>query len=290
MKVLAFGGAGLVGSRFQELNKDFFEIVAPDISQVDILNASQIEKAAGEFRPDCIINFAAYTNVEEAEKQNDDKEGICYRINALGAKNVAEVCSKLGIHLIHISTEYVFDGTKENAPYTEEDEPNPINWYGKTKHIGDQLVLESGCKLTVMRISMPFTAHYDLKKDVARFFVEQLKKGNEVTAITDQHITPTLVDDIAQALKIFVQEKKEGLYHVSSKNSTTPFEFAKLLAQIFGCNRDLVKEISLEEYNKRKEAPLLKYSWLSPAKFTAEFGEKKLHTIAGAIGLFRDQG
>lgn len=286
--MLVFGGSGLVGSKFIDLYNKEFEIKSPLVTEIDILNKDQLLKVTEDFDPDTVINFAAYTAVEEAEKQKGDKNGICYLINAIGAKNVADVCKLQNKHLIHISTEYVFDGTKEESPYNEDDKPNPINWYGQTKYFGEQFVLESGCAFSLVRISMPFSAFYGLKKDVGRFFLEQLKTGKEITAIEDQKITPTLVDDVANGLKVFVDSKITDIYHVCSKTSTTPFEFAKLIANVFGLNSSLVKPVSLNEYNKSKQAKLLKYSWLDSSKFDHEFSGV-LHTIDGGVRLFKSQ-
>lgn len=286
-KILVFGGSGLVGSKFIELCPDF-KIKAPDVSALDILNVDALSGEFDEVNPDLVINFAAYTAVEEAEKQKGDKNGICYRINVFGAQNVASVCRRFSKRLIHISTEYVFDGTKSESPYTEEDKPNPINWYGQTKYFGEAAVLESGCQSTVVRICMPFSSRYELKKDVARFFLEQLRAGNPITAIEDQKITPTLVDDIAGALKTVVVSGTAGLYHVSSTTTASPFGFAKLIAETFGLDASLVKPVSLDEYNKNKTAKLLKYSWLDSSKFDREFSGV-LHTINEGVRLFKSQ-
>lgn len=288
-KVLAFGGSGLVGSKFIDLHSSTFEIKAPDAKEVDILNKDQIAKAVKQFNPDSIVNFAAYTNVEEAENQKDDQKGICFQVNAMGAKNIAEVTKDFGKHLIHISTEYVFDGTKVDSPYTETDKPNPINWYGMTKLAGEQSVLESGCKSIIMRISMPFSSHYELKKDVARFFLEQFKMGNQIKAIDDQRITPTLVNDIADALKVFLQNQSLGLYHVSSRDSVSPLEFVKTIAETFHLDYSLISSLKLDEYNKNKKAKLLKYSWLNPTKFEREFGDDILHTIEESLIIFKQE-
>ncbi|MBI2019285.1 NAD(P)-dependent oxidoreductase [Candidatus Daviesbacteria bacterium] len=289
MKVLIFGGSGLVGSKFIDLYRDSFEIESPDATEVDILNKDAVEKAVEEFAPDTVINFAAYTQVEEAENQKDDKEGICYQINAIGAKNVAEACSSLKKKLVHISTDYVFDGSKDTSPYTEEDKPNPINWYGKTKYFAEQLALESGCPLLIARICMPFSPNYELKKDIARFFLEQLRAKKEIKAVEDQKITPTLVSDIAAGLKTLIDADKEGLYHVSSTDSMTPLEFAKTIAELFGLEYSLIGGVSLDEYNKNKKAKMLKYSWLNPAKFEEEFGEGILHTIEEGLVSFKEE-
>lgn len=286
-KVLVFGGSGLVGSKFIQLNEDNYEIKAPLVTEVDILKKDQLVRLIGDFNPEVIINFAAFTNVEEAEKQKDNKAGICYLINVIGAKNVAEVAKEFNKRLIHISTEYVFDGTKSENPYTEADQPNPINWYGETKYFAEQAVLQTKANALIMRICMPFSAFYELKKDVARFFLEQLRNGQEIKAITDQKITPTLVDDIADALRIFIESSRLGIYHVCSTNTTTPFEFAKLIAGAFGLEASLVKPIAFDEYNKAKQAKLLKNSWLDSTKFRKEYGENILHTIEENIQIFK---
>lgn len=289
MKVLIFGGSGLVGSKFIELYSQDFEISAPDVTEIDILNKDQVAKATQDLNPDQVINFAAYTNVEEAENQTGDKNGICYQINAIGAKNVAEACRDFNKKLIHISTEYVFDGTKEVSPYTEEDKPNPVNWYGQTKYFGEQFVLDSGCLGNIVRICMPFSPFYELKKDIARFFLDQLKSGNHITAIEDQRITPTLVSDIADALKTIILSSSKGIYHVSSTDSVTPLEFAKTIAETFKLDYSLISSTSFDEYNKKKKARMLRFSWLNPAKFEQEFGEGILHTVEEGVVLFKKE-
>lgn len=288
-KVLVFGGSGLVGSKFIELYCQSFKIQSPTASEVDILNKDAVAKLAQEFNPDSVINLAAYTQVENAEAQKGTKGGICYLINAVGAKNVAEVCREFDKKLIHISTEYVFDGTKSDSPYAEQDRPNPINWYGQTKYFGEQFILESRCPATIIRISMPFSSFYKDKKDIARFFLEQLQIGNQIKAIEDQKITPILVSDIADALRILIESENLGIYHICSKNSTTPFNFAKAIAQEFNIDASLIKPISLDEYNKNKKAKLLRNSWLDSAKFRSEFGEGILHTIEESVQIFKKQ-
>lgn len=288
-KVLVFGGSGLVGSRFVKLNADQFDISAPQSQEVDILNKDQVVKLTQDFNPDTVINFAAFTNVENAENQKGDKNGLCYLINAIGAKNVAEVCEQFEKKLIHISTEYVFDGTKSDSPYTEDDKPNPINWYGATKLFGEEFVLGSRCQIAIVRMSMPFSDFYQEKKDIARFFLEQLKNKTQITAVENQQITPTYVDYIADALKTLIESGSSEIYHVSSTDSVTPVEFAKTIAEVFKLDYSLISGISLDEYNKGKIAKLLEFSWLNPAKFEREFGEGILHTVEEGLVLFKKE-
>jgi dTDP-4-dehydrorhamnose reductase len=285
-KVLIFGGSGLVGSYFKGQNKDNFEITSPTVETLDILNRDAVLKFIEESNCDNVINFAAFTNVEAAEKEKDDKNGICYKINVIGARNVALVCKDLNKYLIHISTDYVFDGTKSSSPYQEEDKPNPINWYGATKYFGEQFVLKNGGRVAIVRICMPFSPKYELKKDIARFFLGRLQQGKEIRAIDDQKITPTIVSDIAGALKVLLEKEIKGIYHVCSKDSTTPYDFARLVAQKCSQDESLIRPVSLDEYNKGKQAKLLKYSWLSSDRFRKKFGEGVIHSIEQAVELF----
>ena len=284
-KILIFGGSGLVGSRFVEANRDTLEIDSPAVEEVDILNRDQISKKFEELDPDAVINFAAYTNVEEAENQKDDENGLCFKVNVMGAKNVAEACKKFDKYLIHISTDYVFNGEK-NEPYIEGDIPDPINWYGMTKYLAEQQVLASGCLSEIVRISMPYRANYEVKLDIGRFFLEQLRGGNQINTITDQKITPTFVDDIAAALSEIIKKRFDGVIHVSCISETTPFEFATTIARVFGLNESLVNGISLLEYNSTKKAKMPKNSALNPAKFNSLF-PTVLHTLDESINLFK---
>lgn len=286
-KILVFGGGGLVGSKFIDLNRKSFEIIAPSVSKVDIVKKDQIEKSLEEGNPDCVMNFAAITDVEGSEREKDYEQGVCFQVNAIGARNVARVCKQFDKKLIHISTEYVFDGTKVDSPYTEQDRPNPINWYGMTKLFGEEYVLKSGCQSTIIRISMPYSSIYPQKKDIARFFLDKLRKGNQVNVVDDQRITPTLVDDIGYALKVLIDSENSGIYHVSVTDSVTPLEFAKMIARAFNLNYSLINSISFNEYNKNKKGKLLKYSWLNPAKFEKEFGDQIVHKVKENIDSFK---
>lgn len=286
-KILIFGGSGMVGSRFLGLYKDKFEINAPNMEEVDILNKTSVTKIFADFCPDAVINFAAYTNVEEAEKQNGDKDSICYMINVIGVKNIAEVSKKNGVHLVHISTEYVFNGEKSESPYTEGDMPGAINWYGKTKQMADETILGSGCSFTIARISMPYCIDYPIKKDVARFFLNQLKQGLKVYAIDGQKITPTFTDDLANAFALIVKKSPRGIYNLSVTDYITPFEFAKKIALEFGFDPDLIDRVSFDEYNNKKTAKLLKYSWLDSSKFVKEFGSGIFHLVDENIKGFK---
>jgi dTDP-4-dehydrorhamnose reductase len=287
-KILVFGGSGLVGSKFIEQGKEFtFE--SPSLDEVDLLDSDQISQAIANFNGEVVINFAAFTNVDGAEEENGNRDGLVYRLNSLAPKNIAKFCKQNKKYFLQISTDYVFDGKKDDSPYTEEDRPNPINWYGKTKFFGEEFVIEEGGEFLIARLSMPFSSHYIEKSDIARSFLKLLQSGNEIRAIADQKITPVLVDDLASALTILIKEKETGIFHLVSSDSTTPYEFAKNIAKIFSLNENLVKTTTFADYSTSVSAPRLKNSWLSSQKFNKKFGEDILHSVKGALEIFRNQ-
>ncbi len=149
--------------------------------------------------------------------------------------------------------------------------------------------MESASRSTIVRISMPFSSFYKEKKDIARLFLGELKMGHKIRVVEDQRITPTIVSDIASALKTLVLSERTGFFHVSSTDSVTPLEFAKTIAEVFKLDYSLISSISLDEYNKGKKATLLKYSWLNPTKFERNFGEGTLHTVEEGLILFKKE-
>lgn len=287
MKILITGGTGLVGSTFVELTKDKFEVVAPTSEELDISDPSQIEKAVLDKKPDVFINLGAFTNVDGAQDQSDDEGGTVYKINALAPANIAGICKQNNIHFIQISTDYVFDGKKENEPYKEDDKTGAINWYGKTKQYGEEFVADSGCDFSIVRIEMPYSAKYDIKSDFARFFMNGLKEGKEIKAVNDQKITPVFVDCAVMAIAKIAEEKTFGVYHVASTDATSPYDFAGMLAGQLNLDKSLIHAISFEEFNSNRKASRPKNSWLSVSKFEEKFGKGILMSNLESIELFK---
>lgn len=288
-KLLIFGGSGLVGSKFISSFRHKYEITSPEIDDLDILNKDALFSFVESQAAKTVINYAAYTNVDKAEEERGDKSGLAYKLNVLAVKDLCEICRKINKHLIHYSTDYVFDGTKSAKPYTEEDKPNPVDWYGETKYLGEKFILESGVRATIIRISMPFSSKYDLKQDIVRFFLSELILGKEIIAIDDQIVTPVLVDEAANALKKIIESCATGIFHTVSSSFTTPFDLARMIADKFGFDKNLVKPTKLKDYNKTRTAKRLRYGWLSVEKFEKKFGKNILHNIEEAIDIFKRQ-
>jgi len=254
-KYLIFGGSGLIGSRFIELVSEEKHAV-PKEEELDITNTKSLEdffnKHADDFST--IINFAAYTNVDGAEKERGDETGMVWKINVIGAENVAKVAQKHGKFLIHISTDFVFPGTDENpGPYTEDAElpknMETIGWYGWTKLMAEKKVKEVGGDFAIARTTYPFRATpYELKPDFARNILQLFDEKKLYPMFSDQQLTPVFIDDLVIALEKIAELKKPGVYHVVTTDITSPFEFGNYLLEKTKGAKGVIKEGSMKEF------------------------------------------
>ncbi len=288
-KILVFGTEGMIGSRFLTLMRQKFFFHAPTEKEVNLLDEKQLASSIQDTDAEIVLNFAAYTNVGQAEEEKDNREGIVYKLNAEAVKNIAANCIKSSKRLVQISTEYVFDGEKTNGLYKEDDQPNPINWYGQTKYFGEEFVKNSGCKYSIVRICMPYCANFSGKKDIVRTFLAMLQSKQEISALIDVINTPTFVDDIVNGLGLVIENRRNGIIHISARDSISPYDFARLIAQKFELDENLIKPTTFDEFIKDRKAPLLKNSGLDSSKFQAEFGDGILHTIEQGLELLKKQ-
>lgn len=267
MTIIGTGLSGLVGSRIVELLEKKYDFVDFSLeSGVDITNRSLLEKAFQENKEArAVLHLAAFTNVNAAWKERGNKKGLCYRVNVVGTRNVAQICAEKGLHLVHISTDFVFDG-KKRTPYTEKDEPSPIEWYGKTKYWAEKEVERSGAKYCLVRIAFPFRAYFPEKLDLVRKIIKGLEENSLPPMFSDQIITPTFVDDIAYVLNSLIDRTIQGVYHVVGSTFVSPFELAVRIAEVFGFNKRTIKKESLEEYLRKDGRPRQKYLALSNKK------------------------
>src|SRR3989344_3546202 len=203
---------------------------------VDILDLESLTKEIANSSTSIVVHLAAKTDVDGCEKDRDE----AWAINVVGTKNVVAVCEQTGKKLIYVSTDFVFDG--KNPPekgYTEEDMPHPINWYGQTKLEGEKIVQSSLIPWTIVRIAYPYRASFE-KKDFARVMIERLKNNQPILAVTDQLITPTFIDDIAQAINEVIIQNITGIVHVTGGQFISPYAIAELIARQFGFSKYLI--------------------------------------------------
>ena len=272
MSVAATGLTGLIGSRLEELlSRDFEWRALRYEDRFDITSPEKVDKAISSFNGEAVLHLAAFTDLNAANKEQGDKTGMCYRINVLGTRNIVGACQKFGKYLIHVSTDAVFGGGKQSA-YTEEDKPEPIEWYGQTKFWAEEEVLKSGCRAVIVRFAYPFRAGFEPKKDFVRKIIGQLTAGEKIKMFTDTIFTPTFVDDIAVAIKMILTKSPTGIFHVVGSTALSPFAAAKEVTKVFDLDKKLIKPQKLDDYLKSGGRPYPKFAGLSNEKLKRELG------------------
>ena len=224
-RILVTGASGQLGLSIQNIHKKYTDLdfVFMNSKELDITNLKMVQEIFGSNHFDFCINCAAYTNVEQAEKQPEK----AFAINGEGVKNIALACISNNVVLIHISTDYVFDGEKK-APYTPQDKPNPINEYGKSKLLGEQYIQQILKKYYVVRSSWLYS---EFGKN---FYKTILKKAQTepVINVTDREIgCPTNANNLAKyILEVMVLGNKDyGIYHFTDGEAMTWFDFAMVI-------------------------------------------------------------
>ncbi|KKU02590.1 MAG: dTDP-4-dehydrorhamnose reductase [Candidatus Woesebacteria bacterium GW2011_GWE1_45_18] len=253
-KILVFGADGLVGSRFTDLYHKETPTITPKSEELDITNKKAVELYFETYKNEfhSVINFAAFTDVDGAEKEKGNEKGVVYLVNAVGAQNLAEATKALDKYFIHISTDFVFPGTEENpGPYPEDarltEKPEELTWYGWTKLVGEKRVRQVNKNASIVRISYPYRAQFAGKLDFARKILSLYDEGGLYPMFSDQKITPTFIDEAAKIIYLLLEEKKVGIYHIASRDLTTPFEFASYLLEKARGAKGVVKEGSMKE-------------------------------------------
>ncbi len=276
--LLGTGLNGLVGSK---LVTDFghrYKFDNLDVSQadrpVDITQYDQVAAVFAQSEAKYVVHFAAFTDVTKAWEQRDDKNGLAYRVNVVGTQNIVRAAAASGKHLIHISTAYVFDGDK-NGLYTEEDQPHPIEWYGQTKLVAEEEVMNSSSPWTILRIDQPFRSDEHVRKDIVHRLLEGLKADNLYPQFTDHTFGPTYIDDFAKVIDWVIRSGTVGLLHASSGESWSDYEFAVKVRDTFGIQSE-VKQGSLDNYLKTLSRPYQRNTATSNSKLTSQLDFKML--------------
>lgn len=231
-KILVTGSYGMLGQDLcPTLSDNGYDVIETDKDSFDITKPDMVENFISKKTPDIIIHCAAYTNVDGAEEDFMTAE----LINVKGTENLAKVCAKNNVPLVYISTDYVFDGEK-NTPYTTDDEPNPINIYGKTKLGGEEVIKKYCAKYYIIRTSWLYGHH-------GKNFVEtmlSLRDNSEIKVVDDQKGCPTWTMDLSDGIIKIINNETCGTYHVCGNGETSWFEFAKEVFKQAGISVNIV--------------------------------------------------
>ncbi|MEX0896141.1 MAG: SDR family oxidoreductase [Patescibacteria group bacterium] len=260
------GSKGLIGHPLCQKLQDKHRIIPLDISDetrpVDITKLSTLDAVITQSQPDVLIHLAAFTDVSAAWEQQGDTQGSAYKVNVLGTENVAKVCSKAEIQVVHLSTSFVFDGEKK-SPYLESDTPNPIEWYGQTKALAEEAIMRESQNWTILRIDQPF--HHlpsPTKPDLAHTLATNMRSNQLQPQFSDHYFGPTYIPDLILVIEQVIETSLSGLFHATNNESWTNYDFATTIADSIGYDGKIEASL-LAEYLKTSQRPYQKNSALN---------------------------
>jgi dTDP-4-dehydrorhamnose reductase len=224
------------------LNENYFKL--------DITSRTDVKNFFLSIQPDIVINAAAYTNVDKCE---EDREA-CWAVNTRSVENIVEACKVFSPILVYLSTDYVFDG--KNAPYHENDIPNPHGFYGKSKLAGEKVVKENILEYIIIRTQILYGIGKNVKKNFVLWVKDKLSNNQKIQVVNDQIGNPTYVDDVSEAIFKLLDLNEYGIFHVSGKEKCTRYEFAKKIAEVFNLEESLIEEITSSELKQKAPRPM----------------------------------
>ena len=265
IKVIITGSNGLLGQSLLSLllqEKEKYQVFGFSRGQnrsgrndfsfvsIDITNEKNLKNKIKVIQPNFIINTAAMTLVDDCESQKE----ACDLLNVSVVKWLSEVCDELNACVIHLSTDFIFDGKK--GFYKETDLPNPISYYGLSKLKSEEVLFKSKIDYTILRTILVYGKVFDMSRsNIVLWVKKMLEEGKEIKIVDDQYRAPTYVVDLAMACKIILDKKATGIYNIASSELLSVYEITKQVADVFQLDKSLIKPISSTTLNQTAQRP-----------------------------------
>ncbi len=254
MKMALLGAGGQLGSDLVLTKPDPIELIPLRRKDVDVTSRAELERAVTSARPDVVINTAAYVRVDDAE----DHAADAFAVNAVAARDLAQICLRLEIPLIHISTDYVFDGTQSGIPYMEDSQPNPVNTYGLSKYAGEIYIRNSHQMHYILR-SASLYGKAGASGKGGNFVYTILKKaqaGEPLRVVDDIFMSPTCTRDLALGIWDFLALRHPyGMYHMVNSGAASWYEFARAILEFLGIHAE-ISPVKHTDYKTKARRPL----------------------------------
>jgi dTDP-4-dehydrorhamnose reductase len=248
-----------------------------DYTQLDITQKSDVKSLVSSFHPTVIVNAAGATDVDWCENHREE----AWKANVVGVENLAEAARKVGATMIHVSSDYVFDG--KNGPYDELARPNPISYYGKAKLAGENVLRTSGIPHAIVRTILVYGYGIGVRSNFALWVIENLKAGRQIRCVDDQLGNPTYVGDLAFSVTKIIEREREGLYHVCGAEFLSRFDFAVRAADVFSLDPDLITKTKSSDLQQVALRPLV--TGFITLKAATELGVRPLNASEGLAQL-----
>ena len=263
--VLTTGSNGLLGQKITEkvLAEGRIKLISTskganrypiengyDYSEMDILNQEQVKQVIEKYQPDAIIHTAAMTNVDTSKANKE----LCHRLNVDAVQTLLSLCEENNIQLIHLSTDFVFDGA--DGPYKEDNAVNPLSYYGESKVLAEELLKNSNANWAILRTILVYGITNDMSRsNIVLWAKGALEKGSPINVVNDQFRMPTLAEDLAEACLLAVEKNASGIYHVSGKDYMSIADLVRKVADYWTLDKTILKEVSSVSLNQTAKRP-----------------------------------
>lgn len=265
MKILVTGANGLLGQKLVSLlqEKENIELIATargksvqtitrgTFHSLDVTDKNQVDTLISATKPDVIIHTAAMTQVDDCETKRD----ACVLNNVTAVEHLIEACSKNEVHLVHVSTDFIFDGT--HGPLDETAEPNPVNFYGESKLAAEKLIQESSISWSILRTVLVYGVTNDMSRsNIVLWVKKSLEDRKTISVVNDQWRTPTLAEDLALGCYLAAIKKAKGVFNISGKDFMTPFDIATQTATFFRLDTSLIQPTDSTKFRQPARRPM----------------------------------
>lgn len=248
--------------------------------QLDITNKVQVKNFVADIKPNIIINAAAMTNVDLCESERE----LCWKLNVDAVKHLIIASRIVNAKVVHYSTDYVFDG--KNGPYTEDDTPNPVSFYGRSKLASENALISSGIRHLIIRTMVLYGIGLNIKPNFALWLIDKLKNGQPVNIVTDQIGNATIVDDLAFGTLRLLENDRTGLYNIAGEDLISRYDFTLKMCEVFEFDKRLVLPSLTKDLNQPAPRPL--NSGLITLKARSELGLNFMDSLEG-LRLLKSQ-
>jgi dTDP-4-dehydrorhamnose reductase len=264
MKILVTGCNGLLGQKLVELlsSKSDHHLIATakskliqrlqrgEFHSLDITNSIEVENVIFKTKPDVVINTAAMTQVDQCETEREK----CWLANVDSVRYLIEACQKNKVHLIHLSTDFIFDGS--HGPLDENEKPNPLSYYGESKLAGEMVVQKSLIDWTIIRTVLVYGVTKDMSRsNIVLWVKKSLEEGKNINVVNDQWRTPTLAEDLAMGCFLAATKKAKGIFNVSGSEMMTPYDIAVVTADFFNLDKSLIHQTDSTKFTQPAKRP-----------------------------------
>jgi dTDP-4-dehydrorhamnose reductase len=292
VNVLVTGANGLLGQKLVQLlqrdpgvhviatGKRPLSITRGVFHKLDITDERQVQDAMEQHRPDVIIHTAAMTQVDACETDREN----CWKTNVDAVGHLTRYAPRV-CHFIHLSTDFIFDGS--HGPLDELAQPNPVNFYGESKRAGEEVVQKSGLRWAILRTVLVYGVSEDMSRsNIVLWVKKSLEEGKQIQVVNDQWRTPTLAEDLAQACVLALKKNATGIFHISGEEMMTPLDIARQTAEFFALNASLIKTADSSTFTQPARRPPKTGFVITKAK--TQLGYQP-HSFTEGLALIRDQ-